>query len=243
GQPAPVGSQVCVSMPFPAIGDPVEDMCQTWTSGSVTFALGQGEAFVTVTPPDGSGFEAETESFHVMMDEVTRAVFDLEYTSEPDATVIFTLRVENPDIDLDPDMVDLCVFTGSFDFVNIIGCRLPDNLVPNDDGSVAATFSLRAGDYSYLAVHGCAYSYLEGSFTAIAGETTTIDIIFSTGEVETATIVVDVVTLHGAPVPEGTEVCTSYLVIEEEGDNCALWEGAALTFDDVPAGPIFYGAL
>src|SRR5690606_26676490 len=65
GQPAPAGTQVCVSMPSPWVGDPVEDMCQTWTSGSVAFALGEGEAFVTVTPPDGSGFAAETESFYV----------------------------------------------------------------------------------------------------------------------------------------------------------------------------------
>src|SRR5690606_5232916 len=165
--PTPRSASACRP---PWIGDPVEDMCQTWTSGSVAFTLGEGEAFVTVTPPDGSGFAAETESFYVAMDEVTRAVFYLEYTSEPDATVIFTLRAENPDIELDPDMVDLCVFTGAFDFLNMIGCRFPDSLVPNDDGSVTATFSLRAGEYNYLAVHGYAYSYLEGSFTAVADQ-------------------------------------------------------------------------
>lgn len=238
GQPAPAGTEVCVSMIEPHVGDPVEDLCQTFYGGYLAFELGEGWANVRVSPPEGSQLSSGKDSFYVELGHTTRAVMVLTPTLEAmDGALDITVRAE--DGARLGGGAELCLQPGAS--VLLGTCLVPYNTLYNEDGSVTYLFDLVGGEYSYQAFASGPYIWEQGTVTVVSGETTSLDIVLASNQdAEPVTLVLSIVTFDGAPVPDGTVACWGSLYVNTE-EQCALWEGEPLTVAATP-GLVIYGA-
>jgi hypothetical protein len=252
-QPVPAGTVVCIDMPAPESGDPIEGLCQTATGDSVFFPdLDRGDVDVTVTPPLGSGYLGGTWTYHVELGQTTRVWVALETGEEAfDATVEMTIRMS----DGSPALFDgaACLVPGTADelYLELIylgECIPPGDWTDNPDGSVTLGFQVPAGTYQYFATSTDGLHWAQGTVTAVSRDVTSVEIVFNAEPgSEKAIINASVETLVGEPVPAGTMLCVVGLGEAIGGDDeilefCHLWTGAPIVVE-VNAGPIVVAAI
>lgn len=253
-EPVPDGTEICVDLAAPDLGDAVNNECQTLTGDFVTFALGQGWADVTVTPPAGSGYEAETETFWTILDQTRRVVFTLERTTPAlPGDVEMTISREGGGA-LNMGEVGVgCLHTGAFGTVPGFDCIREENRSIDAGGRAILQWDeLTPGTYNYtVPLLTSEYGVGHGTLTVTAGETTKVSVVIPEDvEHDEANLIIDVMFIDGSPLPEGTIVCAFPYHEGESGEDeeamlekyCEQWTGVPVSFA-LPATLAGYGAL
>jgi outer membrane biosynthesis protein TonB len=246
GVPVPAGTEVCVEMPEPEAGDPIDVSCQEVSGSSVFFTgFDRGYALITVTPPEGSGLEGGSWEYWVELGETTRVWVELASTEDAyNATVEMTIRMADGSA-VPTNNLEACLTPGTLDSIFFMqrGCFSPEDSIVNPDGSITAFFTVPAADYSYLVYSGNLASFVLGTVTTVGNTTTQVDVTLPvTGDdFGTATLEIDVVTVDGQPVPDGTMVCVGLPEGNIE-ELCQVWTGSPLILE-VPAGIVLMVAI
>lgn len=241
GLPVPAGTDVCVEMPAPESGEPIGPICQGVSGASTKFQLPAGAAFVTVTPPEGSGYEGGSGEVYLRAGETHRTYMVLKDPVETfDASVVMNIRMSD-DSPVPWRSTQACVVLGDLLALNEHTSACPEVTEEhvNPDGSLSLTIPVPAGDYTYMvATFGGseASSVITGDVSVASESQAQVDVVVPVpgAELAPATYMADVVTSDGQPVPPGTEVCMA-LPQSEIYDLCQTWEGTTLTFE-VPGG-------
>ncbi|HLU37356.1 MAG TPA: hypothetical protein VKZ61_16460, partial [Thermomicrobiales bacterium] len=237
GLPIPDGTEVCVEMPEPASGEPIEPICQGVSGTSNKFQLPAGMAYVTVTPPESSGYEGGSGEVYLTAGGTHRTYMILKDPVETfDASVVMNIRISD-NSPVPWRYIQACVYLGDLlaisEYTSV--CAEPSEENVNPDGSLTLNIPVPAGDYTYFV--GIVTGSLEGSVSTgqvsvASGSQVEVDVVLPVpgAEGDPATLLADVVTFDGQPVPPGTQVCM--LVVQGEPvPLCQTWEGSTLSFE------------